>query len=333
MVGRLTDVARGEGQVRAFAALVGLAALLLMAAAPAADGATSARWQLRSATPPGQPLRSFTRLRIVEMFRNQAPRYGEREYGINLVWGSPNVSNAYFVSRAGRARALRYGEPLALHIEGGGFVRYLEREYGINLGWSPIPRYEWILRGRGKPVGSPVRSSDRVALYNVPNGKYVLYGEREYGINLVWSTTSANAPTTATVEVAVRIGPFSGAGVPCAGAVEWNLSAIPGSFFEFDGRTTPLNSINPFSLTSGLSSASPRGYFCTFSTRFFSLRPAVWVVASRVTDASGNRWWSGSCNATLNPTSNRVHFAAGRVEAPNQITFCTQDASFPSVSG
>ena len=333
MVVRLIDVVGGRGQIRAFGALVGFVVVVFLAAAPATNGATSANWQLRSATPSGQPLRSFSRLRIVEMFRNQAPRYGEREYGINLVWGSPNVSNAYFMSRAGRSRPLRYGEPLALHIEGGGFVRYMEREYGINLRWSETPKYEWILRGRDKRFGSPVRSNDRVALYNVPNSKYVVYGEREHGINLVWSTISPNAPTTATVEVAVRIGPFTAAGVPCAGAVEWNLNAMPGSFFEFDGRTDPLNSINPFSLTSGLSSASPSGYFCTFSTQFFSLRPAVWVVAPRVTDANGSRWGTGSCNATLNPGTNRTHFAAGRPDAPNQTTFCTQDASYPPVSG
>jgi hypothetical protein len=316
--------AGGRVTLRRASWILALSALFALVGVPAANATTSAVWQLRSSQP--GVLTGYERLRVVELFRNQALTYGERSQGINLVWGSPEENNAYFVGRTPR-RPLRYGEHLAFHVRDGGFVKYLVRDHGINLGWSSTPRYEWILYGRNKARGSFVRSGDRVALYNMPNHKYVVYGERDEGINLVWSRASPNSPTEASVRVSVRIGPFDGAGVACTGAVTWDL-APAGGFFEFDGRTTPVNSIQSFSAVSALSNAPPSGYYCTVSWQFFGLRPAVWKTTPKL--SSG--WQAGGCFATLNPGENRANFSAGRPSGAAGSSFCTQDSSFPPVS-
>ncbi len=318
--------------LRRVGTLVALVAAVALEGAPSANATTftSAVWQLRSAKPAGRILSGADRLRVVELFRNQALVYGERDEGINLVWGSPTNNNAYFWGRGQSPRArLRYGVPLAFHIQSGGFVRYKERDHGINLGWSSKPEYEWMLRGRNKRVFSVVRSGDRVALYNRHIGKYVVYGERDEGINLVWSTADPNTPTTATVRVSVRIGPFDASGVACAGALTWGLTPV-GGFFEFDGRTAPVNLIQSFSETSRLSSSQPSGFFCTVSWQFFDLRPAVWNISPQL---GSTGWKADLCNVTLYPGDNHANFSAGRPPNFSDGTpFCTQDSSFPRLT-
>lgn len=84
---------------------------------------------------------------------------------------------------------LHYNEPFALFVQRGKYVIYQERTYGINLGWSDSPVYQWILRKEGLPhdqQGVAVQPGDVVGLFNERAGDYVVYGEREYGINLRW---------------------------------------------------------------------------------------------------------------------------------------------------
>ena len=125
--------------------------------------------------------------------------YGRREYGINLTW-RPHNSGApanFTLSRpSGTSEPIKYGETVALKEQRGGYIHYKQREYGINLEFSPRqPVYEWEVRG-GRP-GTPVIegkwgdsgsyiSDVIISLYNRRINCYVVYGEREYGINLVW---------------------------------------------------------------------------------------------------------------------------------------------------
>jgi hypothetical protein len=67
------------------------------------------------------------------------------------------------------------------------FVVHGERAFGINLVWRDASDPEWTVRVLGASAGSPVRYNRRVALYNERVGKYVVYGHRPYGINLIWS--------------------------------------------------------------------------------------------------------------------------------------------------
>jgi hypothetical protein len=72
---------------------------------------------------------------------------------------------------------------------------YKPRKYGINLEFSGQPVYEWEVRGgrKGTPVtgrnwgdSADGMSDVRINLYNRTINCNVIYGKREYGINLVW---------------------------------------------------------------------------------------------------------------------------------------------------
>ena len=136
-------------------------------------------------------------------------QYGSREYGINLVWaprGPRPVKAVRLIRSKGTLDPIAYGEPLALYVEGGKFLRYDEREYGINLVWSDTPVFEWKLDG-----GTPARlvnSRRAVGLVNTKIGQHVVYCEREYGINLRWAKDCKRAPkpkSIATHNVHLRV--------------------------------------------------------------------------------------------------------------------------------
>jgi hypothetical protein len=84
---------------------------------------------------------------------------------------------------------------VALKEQTGGYLYYKPRKYGINLEFSGPPVYESEVRGGRK--GTPVTgrnwgdsadgiSDVRINLYNRTINCNVVYGKREYGINLVW---------------------------------------------------------------------------------------------------------------------------------------------------
>ncbi|WP_157519375.1 hypothetical protein [Herbidospora mongoliensis] len=114
--------------------------------------------------------------------------YGEREYGINLVWEDPEPAtpSIRFLAASGAPSAILYGERVAINVRGGGYLRYGEREYGINLKWSDEPVYEWRLLGNPSLVNTPVDIANPVGLYNTVANDYVFYDPRRYGINLKW---------------------------------------------------------------------------------------------------------------------------------------------------
>lgn len=110
--------------------------------------------------------------------------YQSRDYGINLGWDAANSNRTVTVERAGSdASPIRYGERIAIRVQGGGYLRYKEREYGINLVWSSTPVYEFELTG---PFGSQVRAATPFGIYDAEHGDYIVYGSRAYGINLRW---------------------------------------------------------------------------------------------------------------------------------------------------
>jgi hypothetical protein len=83
-------------------------------------------------------------------------------------------------------------------------VRYGSREYGINLVWSPGTTREWRLQRCCSWETGAIKWGEPLALWNETNRKWVKYGERDNGINLVWSDTpvyewSIRAGTIGTV--------------------------------------------------------------------------------------------------------------------------------------
>ena len=91
--------------------------------------------------------------------------YGERRFGINLVWSDPYRSdNVRFARQSGSRTPIKYGQQIAINIRGGGWLVYKKRTFGINLGWSDSPRYEWRIDG-GDPKDN-VLIPGLIALHN-----------------------------------------------------------------------------------------------------------------------------------------------------------------------
>jgi len=167
-----------------------LAALLVVAALPGAasvHAAAQAKLDVSQWTfvlPSGtQFLTPGTAYPLRNQTIGKSIKYQSRDYGINLGWDSSNAK-AVSVERAGPGNApIRYGEHIAIRVQGGGYLRYREREYGINLVWSTTPVYEFELTGT---YGAQVRAGTSFGLYDVEHGDYIVYGSRTYGINLRW---------------------------------------------------------------------------------------------------------------------------------------------------
>jgi hypothetical protein len=117
--------------------------------------------------------------------------YGERSFGINLVWRdcAEIPANIRFVRRDYSHTSVRFYERLALWVAGGGYIRYGKREWGINLVWSSTPVFEWVIRGGS--TGTRVHFGSRVSLWNTTRRDDVKYCKRRWGINLRWTSDCA----------------------------------------------------------------------------------------------------------------------------------------------
>jgi hypothetical protein len=182
-------------------------AIALEAALPATELAAQTpldiQWKLSSADGDTYEIMNGKTRRVLE--------YGVRKYGINLVWGGdwPKKYSTFRIIPLGEVKSpgedytLRYGQKVAIHVKGGGYLQHGRRSHGIDLKWSATPVYEWELRGGA--AGESLRwwITNEVALFNVTTGRYLRYGERTYGINLVWSsdaTTMAGVDTLTVTE-------------------------------------------------------------------------------------------------------------------------------------
>jgi hypothetical protein len=114
-------------------------------------------------------------------------RYGEREYGINLVWGDLGSADESigFARASSGSGPIQFRERIAIRVRGGRYLRYGEREYGINLVWSDQPIFEWHIEGDGGATGNVIRGIP-IALFNETHSDYLFYDPRRYGINLKW---------------------------------------------------------------------------------------------------------------------------------------------------
>jgi hypothetical protein len=166
-----------------------LAAVTAGAAAsmvPAAEAAQIADWKVTSAGPTGSSVvPGVTAYRLDNRTAGSALVYGQRDFGINLVWGSSSGPvNVRFErpSTSPNHGPLQFGEPLAVRISGGGYVRYKVRTFGINLDWSSTPVFDWgIYGGTGT-----IRTGASVSLYNRTESDHLVHARRTFGINLCW---------------------------------------------------------------------------------------------------------------------------------------------------
>jgi hypothetical protein len=118
----------------------------------------------------------------------QRLRYGERRYGINLVWASVDSlpSNVRILRQIGSG-GIDDGDRVAIGIAEGGYLKYQSRDYGINLVWSSAPVHEWEVRVTSDgSSNAPIIGRQPVGLFNVVSDDFLFYDPRQYGINLKW---------------------------------------------------------------------------------------------------------------------------------------------------
>ncbi|MEP0825915.1 MAG: hypothetical protein HRF40_10550 [Nitrososphaera sp.] len=89
-----------------------------------------------------------------------------------------------FQRPSGSKEPVKFEEPIAVYVRGGGFLIYKKRDTGINLGWSGTPKYEWKMLGGN--AGSEVPTMKQVGLFNMVENDSVMYEPRDWGINLKW---------------------------------------------------------------------------------------------------------------------------------------------------
>ena len=141
-----------------------------------------AQWELIG---PGPALRPGTGYTVRNRINDRSLRYGERDHGINLDWDRrADLANITFRRTSGDTSPIRFGERLAISVQGGRYLRYGERDEGINLVWSDTPVHEWELSDGVDRSEVPVRR--RVRIVNQEHGDFLVYGERDEGINLRW---------------------------------------------------------------------------------------------------------------------------------------------------
>ena len=124
---------------------------------------------------------------LYNVTNSEALCYGERTWGINLRWCDPAKSeNVRFVRQGGGNGPIVFDEPIAIHVRGGSFLVHQSGRRGINLGWSDSPRYEWQIKTDKGAPGSSVKAGTLVGLYNAVENDFLMYEQRDWGINLKW---------------------------------------------------------------------------------------------------------------------------------------------------
>ena len=164
--------------------LVALLAAVSLIYAHSAHAAQPFDWRIESSVSAGPAVISgATNYRLTNIKSQKVIAYGKRDYGINLVWQTlAGQQNIRFDKVGGGP--VRYGDFVAIQVDGGGYLHYKTRDHGINLVWSAEPVYEWQIHGG--TYGLPVGVGFDVALQNTEIYKYMVYGKRDVGINLVW---------------------------------------------------------------------------------------------------------------------------------------------------
>lgn len=171
--------------IRVTARLFAAAAVLagLAAGTQARESERSVKdWQFKGA---GTQLKSGEKYTLYNVTEKQSLKYGERKWGINLVWDkSQSPGNVRVVTRGIANGPIRYGDKVALQVDKGGYLKYEKRDYGINLVWSKAPVYEFVITGGAK--GQPVAVNAPVGIYNEVEKDFVIRAERPVGVGLRW---------------------------------------------------------------------------------------------------------------------------------------------------
>jgi hypothetical protein len=239
--------------------------------------------------------------------------YGEREYGINLVWRSEFWRAMWFQRQDPASGPIRYGDRCAIAFAyGGAYVRYGNRRWGINLVWSATPAFEWHLTGGN--TGSRIRyQGNKFGIFNEKANDHLVHCVRTWGINLSWEHSCKafdDEPTEATVSVNCKI-PLAGDGTQSS----FGTVAFTGQMTTAHGATgdTTFNKTDqweaPMTADEALSGITVGG-----------LRPGVWRIEARTP------LWVAACTVDLDPGVNEwVNFV-------EQVEGCARGFTFPGAT-
>ncbi len=257
-------------------------------------------WSLRGA-PAGTQLDEGEKVAFTnETYAGHAIYYHVRTWGINLDWRDWRLGrNVRFKRYATGGGAIRYGERVAVYVDGGGYLRHAWRPFGITLKWSDYPVYEWEIRGVNA-LGSTIHYGDVIALYNRHRAAFLVYGWQLLGINLVW-WQGASSTTTADVSLGVRVGVPPGVD-RCTLSVTWRLDPVTltGSTGESTTRTfTSSGTVTPTRMEDD-------NWYCRVFATTGNLRVGTWRIQAQTP------LWATSCDVSLRAGGNSVHFTQNR---------------------
>ena len=77
---------------------------------------------------------------------------------------------------------IKFGEPIAIYVVNGGYLKYTGQAWSVDLGYSSTPAYEWILYGAA--LDTPVTTGQAISLRNIPRRAYLVGQLMPFGINL-----------------------------------------------------------------------------------------------------------------------------------------------------
>jgi len=196
--------------------LAGLAVVLIAVALQAAAPPGAKEWSVNNASEMsyGVPYELFN--------GNRQIGYHERSHGINLDWVSSGGLFEFRRQAPENTTDHRRGpigptEKVALwSTKNRKYIVYEDRRYDeIDLGWSTRPVYEWR-------VEDQTASNGRVhfALYNTHENKYLVYQQKEFGINLGWYKETSS--TIQTFSLGLSAQPQNEGWVPYVGSFGQN---------------------------------------------------------------------------------------------------------------
>jgi hypothetical protein len=96
---------------------------------------------------------------------DQFVRWEDRTFGLNCGYTDSEVKR-WIVGRCGAStKPIKYGETIAIGLgKQPTWLNFADRNVGVNLEFQSKPSCEW--RILGGPIGTPVQTNERVALFN-----------------------------------------------------------------------------------------------------------------------------------------------------------------------
>jgi hypothetical protein len=118
-------------------------------------------------------------------------------FGVDLDWKvGPTLWRVQ--ARDGGTQLTR-GEPVALRVWGGGWLKYGHQTWGVDLQLSDTPSYEWYVLGG--PSGAPLANGSYFALWSSTANGYLVNRHQTFGVDLDWSR-APRPPASQQISVA-----------------------------------------------------------------------------------------------------------------------------------